>query len=412
MIKFLRFFPFFIFILSMNTANAQSEYLSQIGRKDSIQSEVLQETREFFIEIPDSYVPGSDYRYPIVYILDGDVQLPALHTVHSFYSGGFLPEMILVGVSNAKNRTRDLTTSKLEGEKAAHFNEENGGADQFMQFLTNELIPYMENNYPVSSYRTLIGHSYGGLFTINALLKQPEYFENYLAIDPSLEWDDQKLLKESEGIFQNTNLDKKSLFMSLGGQLHMSDPTITIDNVMSDSTEMTLFARSIISFSQVVENGKEKDFYFSWKFYPNDLHGTIPLPSMMDGLLDLFQWYQMEDVERFNDPEATVEELTAITRRREKKLYEHYGYKEAPYPDYLFNMKGYMSMDMGQYDLAEMYFKMNTEYYPTDANSYDSLADYYESQKDYDKALKNVTKAYELSQSDYHKKRMEDLKAK
>jgi len=59
-----------------------------------------------------------------------------------------------------------------------------------------------------------------------------------------------------------------------------------------------------------------------------------------------------------------------------------------------------------------MYFQLNTEYFPNDANAYDSLADYYEAQNDTENALKNVIKAYELSGSDYHKKRMEELKAK
>ncbi|MGI9533081.1 alpha/beta hydrolase-fold protein [Lutimonas sp.] len=408
MINILRFITLFFFLLIFNISNAQSDFLIQIGLKDSIQSNVLNETRDFYVELPDSYVPGSDYRYPVVYILDGDVQLPVLHTIHSFYSGGYLPEMILVGVSNAKNRTRDLTTSKL-GE-AVNFNEENGEAENFTEFLTKELIPTVESKYPTSTYRTLIGHSYGGLFTINALLKHSEYFENYLAIDPSLDWDNQKLLKESKVLMKDADLSKKSLFLSIGGQLHMSNTEITIDNVMADTTDMTMGSRSKIGFSKLAE--KEKDFHFYWKFYPNDLHGTVPLPSIMDGLLAMFEWYQMENVNKFNDPEATVEELTAIIKHREKKLHDHFGYKEAPYPDFLFNMKGYMSMEMGQNELAKMYFTLNTEYYPNDANSYDSLADYYESQKENDKALENVMKAYELSKSDYHKKRVEDLKAK
>jgi len=412
MIKKLLLSTFVAFLFFSFNSAAQSDYISQIGRVDSLQSQILNESRDFYVELPDSYVPGSDQRYPVVYILDGDVQLSTLYTIHSTYSGGYLPEMILVGISNAQNRTRDLTTSKLEGEGAASFNQENGEGENFMKFLETELIPHIENNYPVTSYRTLIGHSYGGLFTVNALLNHSELFANYLAIDPSMDWNDQKLLKKYKERIAEVDLSKKALFISLGGQLHMSDKNITIDNVMEDKSEMTFFARSNIEFSKIAESQKEQGFQFYWKFYPNDLHGTIPLPSMMDGLLAMFEWYQMENIERFNDPDATEEELLAIIRHREKKLQDHFGYKEAPYPDFLLNMKGYMSMDMGQMDLAKMYFTLNTEYFPNDANSYDSLADYYERQKEYDKAFENVTKAYELSGSDYHKKRMEDLKGK
>ena len=391
---------------------SQTNFKVQIGETDSLYSNVLQESREIYIQFPESFNPESDVKYPVTYILDGDVMLNALHTVHSYYNGGFIPEMILVGISNAENRTRDLTTSELYERRGQAYNQENGGAEKFAQFIESELIPFIEDKYPVTNYRTLIGHSYGGLFTVNMLLNHTDIFENYLAIDPSMDWDEQKLLQESKEILSQNSFVGKSVFVSLGGQLHMADTDITIDNVMKDTTEFTLFARSNIELSKIVEANKENDLDFYWKFYPNDLHGTIPLPSIMDGLIDIFSWYQMEDINKFNDPETPKEVLYDIIKRREVKLKKHFGYAVAPYPNFLLNMSGYMSMDMGNPDKALMYFQLNTEYYPEDANAYDSLADYYEAQNDTENALKNVIKAYELSGSDYHKKRMEELKAR
>ncbi len=402
----------FMLMGTLQYAWSQTNFKVQIGQIDSLYSEVLQETREIYIEFPESFNPDSDTRYPVAYMLDGDVMLNALQTVHSYYNGGFMPEMILIGISNAKNRTRDLTTSKLIERRGQAYNQENGEADQFTKFIETELIPYIEKKYPVTTYRTLIGHSYAGLFTINMLLKHTEVFANYLAIDPSMDWDEQKLLKESKEILSKKSFNGKSLFVSLGGQLHMADTDITIDNVMKDTTEFTLFSRSNIELSQIVEAHKDNGLNFHWKFYPNDLHGTIALPSIMDGLIELFSWYQMEDINKFNDPETPKKVLYDIIKRRETKLKTHFGYAVAPYPNFLFNMSGYMSMDMGNPEKALMYFQLNTEYYPKDANAYDSLADYYEAQNDTENALINVTKAYELSGSDYHKKRMDELKAR
>ena len=391
---------------------SQTNFKIEIGQIDSLYSNILQESREIYIQLPESFNPDSDTKYPVTYILDGDVMLNALHTVHSYYSGGFMPEMILVGISNGEHRTRDLTTSELSERRGQAYNQENGGAEKFTQFIESELIPFVEDKYPVTNYRTLIGHSYGGLFTVNMLLKHTDLFKNYLAIDPSMDWDKQKLLKESKEILGQKNFNGKSLFVSLGGQLHMADTDITLDNVMKDTTEFTLFARSIIEFSKMIEDNKENKLNFNWKFYPNDLHGTIPLPSIMDGLIDIFSWYRMEDINKFNDPETPKEVLYDIIKRREVKLKKHFGYAVAPYPSFLFNMIGYISIDMEKFDKALMYFQLKTEYYPNDANTYDSLADYYESQNDIDNALKNVIKAYELSGSDYHKKRLDELESK
>ena len=71
-----------------------------------------------------------------------------------------------------------------------------------------------------------------------------------------------------------------------------------------------------------------------------------------------------------------------------------------------------MNMEMQQLEKAKMYFELTIEYYPKSANAYDSMADYYERNNDYDNALKFVTKAYEISDNDYYKQRIEALKKK
>lgn len=389
---------------------SNNQFLSKTGVLDSIYSNVLNDSREIYIVLPTDYNPKNNQKYPVAFILDGEVFLPTLSDVHSYYSGGFMPEMILVGISNSKNRTRDLTTSKVTEKYGMPYNEDTGEAENFTKFIESELIPFIENKYPVTNYRTLIGHSYGGLFTINMLLKHPQLFANYLAIDPSLDWDDQKILKKAQELLATQKYENKSLFMSLSGQLHMQNSAITIDNVMQDITDYTLFARSNIAFSNLVRKNAKNGLSFDWKFYSRDLHGTIPFPSMMDGLISIFEWFQMENTDRINSFDTSKEELLSIVNDRKEKLQRHFEYPEAPYPENLLSMMGYMNMDMQQFEKAKMYFELTMEYYPKSANAYDSMADYYEAQGDLTNTLKFVKKAFELSGSDYHKKRMEEFK--
>lgn len=390
--------------------NKNIQFLQKVGILDSLYSETLKEYRKFYIQLPANY--DANKKYPVVFSLDGGVLLPTINNVQSFYSGGFTPEMILVGISNANNRMRDLTTSKVTEMYGMPFDQENGEAPNFSKFIETELIPFIENNYSVTNFRTLIGHSYGGLFAIYTLINQPEVFSNYIAIDPSLDWNDQKLLTEAQEKLSSKNYKGKSLFMSLGGQLNMQNSEITIDNVMQDTTEFTIFPRSNIAFSNIVKENNKNGLAFDWKFYPNDLHGTIPFPSIMDGLIAVFDWYQMENTDKINSFDTPKDEVFEIIKFREKKLKDHFGYSEPPYPEDLLNMSGYMNMDMGQMEKAKMYFEFCIQYYPNSANSYDSMADYYERNNDYDNALKFVTKAYAISQDDYYKERIETLKKK
>jgi len=162
--------------------------------------------------------------------------------------------------------------------------------------------------------------------------------------------------------------------------------------------------------SKEIKKNSKNGLSYNWKFYPNDLHGTIVLPSLMDGLISIFDWYQTKNFDRINSPETSTSELRQIISDRAEKLEKHFGYPEPPFPEEILNVLGYMSMDREQVEKAKMYFDFAINFYPESANAYDSMADFYERQQDKKNALKFVTKAFELSGSEYHKKRMEELK--
>ncbi|AGC77939.1 putative esterase [Nonlabens dokdonensis DSW-6] len=380
---------------------------------DSIFSKTLNESRDFWVRLPDNFQPDSDEKYAVIYLMDGFSLESTLEAVYGNYWGHYLPHMILVGVSNRKKRTRDLTTSQIKMRRGSAFDYETGGAETFTKFMEEELIPYIDNKYPTMNYRTLIGHSYAGLFTINMLVNHKHLFQNYIAIDPSLDWDDQKLLKQAKQKLSTESYEGKSLFVSLAAeQLHMWNEEINMENIMDDSSEFTLFARSIIEFSNYTTSQKQNGLNFSWKVYNEDLHGTVPLPSIRDGLIFLFQWYQFKSPQKYNNPETSIEELVSLLKVQEQIYTEHFGVPTAPMIDEMLSGYGYMNMQMGQPKKAFMFFEMNIKYNPKNATAYESMAEYYESQNDKENTLKYLNKAFELSGKDYYKERIEALNKK
>jgi predicted alpha/beta superfamily hydrolase len=392
------------------TLFAQNKFLSQIGKTDSISSTILKEKRKFWVQLPQNF--SSKKNYPVVYVLDGETHLPTVSIVQNYYSGGFIPEMILVGISNQQNRTRDLTISNITNRQGGAFNQETGGAEKFRQFIENELIPYIDRKYPTTNYRMLIGHSYGGLFVINTLLHHPHLFANYLAIDPSLDWDNQKLIKEAKTILNKKKFENKSLFISLGGPLHMQRNDITIDNIINDKSDYTLFGRSNLEFTKIAKKNKSNGLKTEWKYYKNDFHGTISFPSIRDGLISFFRWYEIKDTHKFNNPETPTKELMKIIKNQEGRYLKHFGYFSPPFDEELLIMSGYMYLDMKQAKKSLAFFNLATKYYPKSANAFDSLSEFYERQKNYSKALENATKAYNISKSEFHLKRMKEFKSK
>ena len=342
----------------------------------------------------------------MVYVLDGETHLPTVASVQNYYSGGFTPDMILVGISNQQNRTRDLTISKITNRRGGAYTQETGGANNFTQFLEEELIPYIDKKYPTTNYRTLIGHSYGGLFTINTLVHHSHLFANYLAIDPSLDWDNQKLVKEAAVVLKKNSFKNKALFISLGGQLHMQRTNITIDNIMDDKSDYTLFGRSNLEFTKIAQEQKKNGLKTAWKFYKNDIHGTISFPSIRDGLISFFEWYKIKDTHKFNSPETPTSELLNIIKNQEERYLKHFGYFSPPFDEELLTMSGYMFLEMKQLKKSLAFFMLAVKYYPKSANAFDSLAEFYASQKDFAKAVENETKAHDISKSAAHLKKI------
>ncbi|MDR3711555.1 MAG: alpha/beta hydrolase-fold protein [Puia sp.] len=157
---------------------------------DSLYSDTLKEERPIQVILPEKYQAGSSEKYDVLYVLDGDWNTKLGFDVTRFVeSANFIPHMMIVSIPNIivpngpNLRQRDYTPSHVG------YQPESGGADRFLSFLKNELIPYINKKYPSTGKNTLWGTSLGGLVTVYAILADPSPFESYIANDPSLWWD-------------------------------------------------------------------------------------------------------------------------------------------------------------------------------------------------------------------------------
>ena len=160
----------------------------------------MNERRPLFISKPAGYEQGTE-RYPVLYLLDGETHFHHATGIARFLAeSGRIPALLVVGVAST-NRNRDLTPPSQAGNDL-RFSPGGGGADAFLRFLSEELIPYVEANYRTRSYRILVGHSFGGLFAVYALTTRPRVFNAYIAISPSLHWNNQGVCVPSREILR------------------------------------------------------------------------------------------------------------------------------------------------------------------------------------------------------------------
>ncbi len=175
----------------------------------SIDSKPLGEHREIFVRTPPDYDPAVR-TYPVVYVLDGERNFEYVASYLDFmFDNDIYPDMIVTGVRNV-NRNRDYLP-----RADANF-ADSGEADSFLMFVRDEWIEAIGEAYAVNGERILLGHSFGGVFTLHALFSEPALFDAYLALGSSAWIADGILYEEARSYFANPQDADAFVYMAVG----------------------------------------------------------------------------------------------------------------------------------------------------------------------------------------------------
>lgn len=235
------------------------------GKRDSINSVILNEKRVIQVILPDSFKVGSATKYDVLYIID-DWNIKLGRDIQRFIEGEHaMPPMIIVGVLNT-DRDKDFLPTHNNGNKTS------GAADKFLKFFKDELIPYINKTYPSDGDNTLFGHSFGGVFVTYALLNEPQLFSNYIAGDPSYWWDNGVMLKQVKEKLPSLANKGKSLY--IGGREGKGMKEMNIDRMDS-----------------LLKKDAPAGFEWEVKAYPDESHGTVRLKNFYDGLRFAYSGY-------------------------------------------------------------------------------------------------------------------------
>ncbi len=356
-----------------------------VGAVDSLFSETLHEQREIWVHVPEKMEEGK--KYPVIYVLDGAGHFYTVTGILKLLEKWNVPKSIVVGIPNT-DRTRDFTPTNVAFQRGQK-SETSGGAPKFIKFIQEELKPYVKSKYPIDTMSTIIGHSTGGLFVLYAYTHHSDVFDNYVAIDPSLWWDKEKLVKQSERLLNNASTyQNKSLYVAAANSTGID--TVKIRKLKSVPTEML---RANLHFHDILVQHKSH-LEFTWDYQGNEDHGSVVVPAMYNGLRAAFSWYPFPERWRFNTPKAySAKELT-------EPFYAHFEevskrFKREIKPEWQFiNDVGFFILTSHKLPKkAQAYLEMNLKYYPNESRSYVAMGDYYTLRKNKNEAIKHFEKA-------------------
>jgi predicted alpha/beta superfamily hydrolase len=242
----------------------------------TLHSAILNEERAFQIVIPPEPGPGTK----AIYVLDGQAQF---NTVVDALAALGENRHFVIGIGNIWLRDRDYTPTRVPPSAfvAAAAADVSGGGERFVAHLTDELLPYVDSRYPTASSRILIGHSLGGLLAVNVLVNHPGAFGRFVVIDPSMWWDNGRLLGEA-----NSRLGRSfaptAVFLAIANSKNRD--LKDIDAVRSDTTEHTALIRPSVLLRDQFEAHHGNGIDFGWRYYENHDHVTVFPPAVKDGL--------------------------------------------------------------------------------------------------------------------------------
>ena len=244
----------------------------------TVQSKITGKAHELIVMLPDSYSWSPGRKYPVLYFLDAYWDVPLMSALHgSLVFDKMMPECIMVGLSypdgtdNNVERMHDYTYTAMAGVGTAG----SGKGDQFLDFIRKEAAPLIETTYRADpANRVILGASLGGLFTLGAALKDPDFFNGYVAVSPVVVWDNGALFKLEEAFAKQNRPLKARMFISAG------------------SLEPVQFRGPIEQFEKQIAAHRYKGLELQSYTVEGTDHGTVKPESYLRGLKWVWQGRQ------------------------------------------------------------------------------------------------------------------------
>lgn len=238
------------------------------GETFTINSKVLSETRRINVYMPPVYQESAETRLPVLYMPDGGMAEDFLHVaglVQVSVGNGMMRPFLLVGIENTQRR-RDMT-GPTENENDKKIAPRVGGSEAFRRFIRDELMPQIKGSYRTTNEKAIVGESLAGLFVVETFLLEPELFDTYLAFDPSLWWNNQKLLGDAGRRLRARPQTEKTLYLASS----------------SEDTEATQ------RFADVLGKDAPPGLHWHYEKLPDERHSTIYHPAALKAFRAVFK---------------------------------------------------------------------------------------------------------------------------
>lgn len=241
-----------------------------IGDTFTIDSKALGETRRINVYLPPGYKESPSSRVPVLYMPDGGMAEDFLHIaglVQISVSNGTMRPFLLVGIENTQRR-RDMTgpTESADDKKIA---PQVGGSAAFRKFIRDDLMPEIRRRYRTTGETAIVGESLAGLFVVETFFMEADLFDTYIAIDPSLWWNKEKLVQGAAERLRARPKLEKSLYLASSDEKVIATITQRLAAILTTNAPSTI--------------------RWHYESMPDEQHSTIYHPAALKAFRAVFK---------------------------------------------------------------------------------------------------------------------------
>lgn len=255
-----------------------------------------------WVTVPPDYATYPDRRYPVIYLMDGNVAVPQIalyqlltldpiypirpfihvgvgyvgeeaHYPLAFRARDLLPpgEHIPTGISEASmQRLVELGILDAVGVKLYLHHLHHPAGDQFYAFLSEELHPRLVETYRIETHTAgLFGYSYGGLFATYVALQRSPLFHRIGVGSPGISSQKSKIFELYQAELNNATDHTNRWF-------HL---TVCQSELTNCSYYYPLVGQGTAALLQLLRQSPLRGLAFSSQIIEQESHATGFMPS-------------------------------------------------------------------------------------------------------------------------------------
>jgi predicted alpha/beta superfamily hydrolase len=287
------------FISSVTLYSQETDSIRNNNIYDKIYSDKLSTEREITIQLPRNYNLDEEKRYPVFIVFDGDYLFEIVSGNVDYMSfWGDIPEAIVVGINQIDSRYND--TSVVDN---INFTPISSTAN-FFEFVSQELIPYINKNYRTTNFRVAVGHERTANFINFFLIKKVPIMNGYIAVSPKYtkkmkEYLAQYLISSSQNIYYYLSTSNED-FQSI--------------------------SENVLDFNQRLDSLNNENIHYKFQNLVIPSHYTLPAYTIPYSIEDMFSIYK--DINRIEYDSIILKLKTSPVKYLEEKyekIKNHFG---------------------------------------------------------------------------------------